>query len=247
MGGTGVAGGTGVSNIPITPSTSSQLATSTAFAFNLIIDDSAATTVSFTTDSSSVTFGSSVGVIQKINDAIFTATRTVGNALFGYDCTVSIVAGKLRFTSNSHLIPHDGTNGSKILLADAGSGTNVFSGAAGIFPDIVLADAPVPPQLPDLNVYDPITYQTSPNMENICYDDGHGRLRGSAQGSVNYETGFVDMINAPKNACFEISVIYNSPHSGKLDANKTDSNTLQSVHANILNKNMATEVKVKTY
>ena len=247
MGGTGVAGGTGVSNIPITSSTDSKLTASTAYAFNLTIDDSAATTVSFTVDSDNTRFGGTSGIISKVNDAILTATRTVGNALFGYSCTVSIVDGSLRFTSNSHLAPHDGTNGSKVLLADAGSGTNVFSGAAGIFPDIALVNAPVAPKLPDLNLYDPITYATSRNMDRICYDDSNGRLTGFASGTINYETGAIDMINAPANAQFEVSLTQNSIFGGRLDANIADANTLQSVYANTLSKNMVSTIKVDTY
>ncbi len=247
MGGSGADGGSGVSNIPITANTSSLLTASTAYAFNITIDDSSATTISFTTDSDSVKFGGSQGIVNKIQSAINTATRTAGNALFGYNCTVAIVNGALRFTSDSHLAPHDGTNGSKILLADAGSGTNVFSGSAGIFPDIAMANDPVEPKLPDLNVYDPITYATSRNMVNICYDDSYGNLVGAASGSINYETGYIDMVNAPKNAQWEVSCIENSPFSGKLDANKADANTLKSVHANVLSKNMVGKIKVETW
>ena len=247
MGGSGADGGSGVSNIPINANISSKLTASTAYAFNITIDDSSATTISFTTDSDNVKFGGSQGIVNKIQSAINTATRTVGNALFGYNCTVSVVNGALRFTSNSHLAPHDGTNGSKILLADAGSGTNVFSGSAGIFPDITMANAPVEPALPDLNVYDPITYSTSRNMENICYDNSFGGLTGASGGTVNYETGYIDMVGAPINAQFEVSVVHNSPFSGKLDPNKTDTNTIKSIHANVLSKNMVGKIRVETW
>ena len=247
MGGTGVAGGTGVSNLPITSSTSSRLTVSTEYSFNLTIDDSSATTVSFTTDSSNVNFGGTNGVISKIQDAMNTATRTVANNLYGYSCTVSIVRGALRFTSASHLIPHDGTNGSKILIEDGAGGTNVFTGADGIFPDITQANAPVKPKLPDLNVYDTTTYAKSPNIQGICYDNSKNTLIGAAKGTINYETGAISITDAPVNACFEVSVIHNSPFSGKLDANKSDTNTLKSVHANVLNRNMSGKLKVTTY
>ena len=246
-GGTGADGGAAGANLPITASTDSKLTASTAYAFNITIDDSSATTVSFTTDTSNTNFGGTNGVISKIQAALDTASTTAGNGLFGYTCTVSIVDGKLRFTSNSHLLPHDGTNGSKILLADAGSGTNLFAGSSGIFPDIVMVNAPVAPALPDLNVYDLITYGKSVNMVGICYDDANGNLVGAASGTVNYETGAIDMVNAPKNASFEISVTYNSPFAGKLDANKSDANMIKSIHANTLSKNMTSQIEVKTY
>ena len=246
MGGTGVAGGTGGSNISITSSTSSMLSTSTEYSLNLIIDDSVETTVSFTTDTSNVNFGGTNGIISKIQTAINTATRTAGNNLFGYSCSVSIANGALRFTSDSHLLPHDGTNGSRMEIKDGAGGTNVLTGAAGIFPDALNIRAVVVPQLPDLEVYDPITYATSPNMTNICYDDSHGNLVGAANGKVNYETGKVSFLGLA-NASFEVSVVHNSPFSGKLDANKEDANTLKSVHANALNKNMTSEIIVTTF
>ena len=247
LGGTGADGGAAGSNIPITSATNSKLAVSSAYAFNITIDDSSATTVSFTTDSSNTKFGGTDGIISKMQTALNTASRTAGNGLFGYTCTIGIIEGKLRFTSDSHLLPHDGTNGSKILLEDAGSGTNLFAGSSGIFPDIVLVNAPVPPSLPDLNVYDLVTYNKMINMAGVCYDDSNGNLVGAATGTVNYETGAVDMQNAPKNASFEITVTYNSPFSGKLDANKSDSNTISGIYANTLSKNHTGEVLVETF
>ena len=247
MGGTGVSGGTGDSNIPITPSTSSMLSTSTEYSFNLILDDSIAVTVSFTTDSSDVSFSS---VIRKIQDAINTATQTASNGLYGYSCTVSIVNGRLRITSNSHLIPHDGTNGSKVLIADGAGGTNVLTGSAGIFPDDAVMNAPVAPELPDLSKYDPITYAKTMNMERVMYDDGVGNLifAGKVVGNINYETGGHSFtIPSLPNANWEVSVIHNSPFSGKLDSGKVDANALTAIHANVLNKNRTGELEVKVY
>ena len=250
MGGTGASGGSSGQNIPITGATDSKLTASTAYAFNLTIDDSSATTVSFTTDSSNTNFGGANGIIPKIQDAIDTATRTAGNALFGYNCSVSIVNGKLRFTSNSHLYPHDETNGSQILLADAGSGTNVFAGDAGIFPDIVMVNAPVKPIIAPVSNYDNITYAKTPNMAGMCYDNGSGDLIYNSRkvGTINYETGAFDIKGGiPSNASFEIQLAHGSPFSGKLDNSQEDSNALKAVHANVLNKNIAGKIKVKVY
>ena len=63
-------------------------------------------------------FGGTSGVVTKMQSAINTATRTAGNNLYGYSCNVGIVNSNLRFTSKSHLLPHDGTNGSSFLQID---------------------------------------------------------------------------------------------------------------------------------
>ena len=250
MGGTGASGGTGGSNIPITSSTSSMLSTSTEYSLNLIIDDSAETTVSFTTDSSNVNFGGTNGVISKIQDAINTATRTAGNNLFGYSCSVGIVNSKLRFTSNSHLSPHDGTNGSKMEVKDGAGGTNVVTGAAGIFPDITNSIAPVKPILSPVSVYNQFTYSKSPNMAGMCYDNGYGELiyNGSKVGNISMETGAFDF-NIPSlpNAEFEISLAHGSPFAGKIDTSKEDTSTITAIHANVINKNITGEIEVKLY
>ena len=251
MGGTGVAGGTGGSNIPITSSTSSMLSVSTEYSFNLTIDDSSATTVSFTTDSSNVNFGGTNGVISKIQDAINTATRTAGNNLFGYSCSVGIVNGALRFTSNSHLSPHDGTNGSKILIEDGAGGTNVLTGAAGIFPDINNSIAPVKPIISPVSIYDSMTYAKSPNMAEMCYDNGFGSLiyRGQNIGDINYETGAFHLNGgtALANAEFEISLAHDTPFAGKLDTAKEDTSTITAIHANVINKNITGQIAIKVF
>ena len=242
-------GGT-TNNIPITSSTSSKLTASTAYAFNLTLDDSSATTISFTTDSSNVNFGGTNGIITKIQDAINTATRTTGGGLYGYSCTVGIVNSKLRFTSNSHLSPHDGTNGSKVLLADAGSGTNVLSGSAGIFPDDAVMNAPIKPIIAPVSVYDTLTYAKSSNMAGMCYDNGWGELiyGGVKVGNISYETGaFHFTIPSLPNAEFEISLAHGSPFAGKVDTTKEDTSTITAIHANVINKNIAGEIEVKLY
>ena len=247
MGGTGVAGGTGGSNIPITSTTSSQLSTSTEYSINLTLDDSSATTVSFTTDSSDVRFGS---VISKIQTAINTATRTAGNNLFGYSCSVGIVNNTLRFTSNSHLSPHDGTNGSKVLIEDGAGGTNLLTGAAGIFPDINNSIAPVKPIISPVAVYDTLTYAKAPNMGGMCYDNGYGDLiyGGLKVGDISYETGaFNFSIPSLPNAEFEISLAHGSPFAGKLDTTKEDTSSITAIHANVINKNITAELEIKVY
>ena len=217
-----VSFGSTTSNILINANTDSKLTPSTSFSFNLTIDDSSATTISFTTDSTNTNFGGTNGVITKIQDAINTATQTTGGGLYGYSCTVSIVNGRLRFTSNSHLAPHDGTNGSKILLADAGSGTNVFSGSAGIFPDDAVINAPVEAVLPDDEIIDTRSGTSYANIDDFMYDDGYGKLiyQGNVVGSIVYLTGAIEWeIPSLPNAQFVISAHYSAAFSGGHQSN----------------------------
>ena len=238
-------GGT-TSNIQITPNTSSKLTASTAYAFDLTLDDSSATTVSFTTDSSNITFGGASGIVSKLNSAIKTLTETTGGGLYGYSCTVAIVDGKLRFTSNSHLAPHDGTNGSKVLLADASSGTNLLSGSAGIFPDDAVVNAPVEPVLPDDTIVDTQTGASFSNINGFMYDNGRGDLiyQGQIVGSITYITGAIQWtIPSLPNAQFVINAAYDSAFSGGIKAGGTvDDNCIASVYGRSVNDKITTTI-----
>ena len=201
---------------PITASTDSKLTASTTYAFDLTLDDSLPPTVTFTA-SSNTKFGGSDGIIRKMQDAIDTASQTAGNRLFGYSATVSIVNGKLRITSNSHMAAHDGTNGSKVLIADASSGTDLFTGSVGIFPDDADFPAPVEPVLPDDIVINRADNTTYPNDDAFMYDDGHGNLiyQGYKFGRINYLTGACEWaIPSLPYAQFVVNAYYDSALSG---------------------------------
>ena len=233
----------------VNQSTASKLTASTAYAFDLTIDDSSATTVSFTTDSNNLNLGNVNGIIQKIQDAVTTATRTSGGGLFGYSCTVSVIDGQLRFTSNSHLLPHDGTNGSKVLLATASSGTDLFSGSAGIFPAIANVAAAKIPVLPDDNITDPVTNSTYPNDSAFLYDDGQGNLQGVGSGTINYHTGAIDFI-APNhvNGSFVINAHYDSAFSGKLKTGGNNyDNAISSVTGRSTNSKINTKIAIYAF
>ena len=243
-----VAFGGTTSNIAITSSTDTKLTASTAYAFDLTIDDSSAVTISFTTNSSNTNFGGTSGVIQLIQTAINTATRTTGGGLYGYSCTVGIVNGRLRFTSNSHLAPHDGTNGSKVLLADASSGTNVFSGSAGIFPDDAVINSPIAATLPDDTILDIRTSSAYTNIDAFLYDNGIGDLiyKGSIVGSIVYLTGAIEWaIPSLPNAQFVINAHYDSAFSGGLKINDNNfDNGLEDIFARSVNSKIDANIGV---
>ena len=199
----------------ITPSTNSGLTASETLKLDITVDGDAFADLTFTLDSSNVNFGGTNGVISKIQAAFDEQYYTAGN-LFEKRVIVGIVDGDIRFTSGQHL------STSAILLADTGDGADSFidSTANGRIPASGDIPAPVAARLPDDVIYDPITYATSPNTGVFLYDDGLGNLFGMGRGTINYETGAIDVKNCPPNAEFVYSVAHSSAFSGKASSGK---------------------------
>ena len=80
--------------------------------------------------------------------------------------------------------------------------------------------SPVPARLPDDVTYDPITYTSKP-ANVICYDDGRGKIGGSCNGTINYETGAISLVGCPANAEFVFSCLENTAFSGKINTSDT--------------------------
>ena len=215
----------------ITPSTHSGLAASTAYAFNITVDGgSTFASLSFTTDASNLNFGGNNGVISKIQAALDTQYYTAGN-LFEKKVSVGIVGGDIRFTSGTR------TRNSAIALAAPSSGTTPFG--VGRLPAIGSVEKAVAAKLPDDTIEDK-TYNISKSNKGIfAYDDGKGNIRGAATGTINYETGAID-IQGPVNAEFVASFNYDSAHSGGLNS----SNTIRKISARSLNSKIDAEVEI---
>ena len=215
----------------VTPSTHSGLAASTAYAFNITVDGgSTFADLSFTTDASNLNFGGNNGVISKIQAALDTQYYTAGN-LLEKKVSVGIVGGDIRFTSGTR------TRNSAIALAAPSSGTTPFG--VGRLPAIGSIEAAVASKLPDDTIEDK-TYNISKSNKGIfAYDDGKGNIRGAATGTINYETGAID-IQGPANAEFVASFNYDSAHSGGL----TDNNTIKTISARSLNSKIDAEVEI---
>ena len=227
----------------ITSATNSGLTVSTLYGFNITVDGgSEFADLSFTTDSSNVNFGGTNGVISKIQDALDTQFYTSGN-LFEKKVHVGIVGGDIRFTSGSHLAA------SAIALANAtggGSVNNIFS--IGRIPATPAAPTAVAAQFAPVKKYNPVTYSNSYNAGLFVYDDGNGNLFGKARGSINYETGAINMVGCPPNAQFRLSYVHTSAFSGRQDATMTTKmNSLQAVYANIPSQKWIGELEVETY
>ena len=227
----------------ITSSTNSGLTAGETLKLDITVDGgSLFQDLTFTIDSSNVNFGGKNGVVAKIQAALDVQYYTAGN-LFEKKVHVGIVNGDIRFTSGSHLAT------SAILLADTGdSDTFIDAAANGRIPASGSLDAPVAAKLATTTTYDPVTYGTSFKEDLFVYDDGNGNLFGKARGTINYETGAINMVGCPPNAQFVYSVLHTSAFSGKQDSTESaKKNTLQAVYANIPSQKWAGEIEIETF
>jgi len=232
----------GVQNL--TSSTNSGLAVSTTYAFNIAVNGGTArANLSFTTDSSNVNFGGTNGIISKIQAVLDAEYYDESSNLFETKITVSLAKGDIVFRSNNNL------STSAILLANPSSGTTPW--AVGRLRSAASMKTAIPARVPEgseLVTYDPITYQVSKNSSKLAYDVGNGTITGVCSGSINYETGEWNIINAPANANFEYSVIYDTIFSGKRDPQEAvRANALTGIWANIMNYQMDGSLKVELY
>jgi len=219
----------------ITPSTHSGLAASTAYAFNITVDGgSEFASLSFTTDATNLNFGGNNGVISKIQAALDAQYYTSGN-LFEKAVSVGIVNGDIRFTSGNK------TRNSAISLAAPTSGTTPFG--VGRLPAIGSIEAAVAARLPDDTVFNKADYVQNKNLGAFAYDDGKGNINGVMTGTINYETGALDL-NGPANAEFVASFNYDSAHSGGINAETDEQNTLTELAARSCNSKIDAEVEI---
>jgi hypothetical protein len=225
--------------------TNSGLEASTEYGFDITVDGAGLLTsdyMKFTVDSSNLTFGSGANsVLSKIQAVLDEYYYKNGSAILGERVTVGIVDGDIRFTSGQHL-----STSAILLAAPSGGETSMFG--VGRIPTIGLVNSPVSAKLPDDVLYDKVTYNTSPNTGVFVYDDGNGNLFGVGSGSVNYETGAIDMHGCPYNAEFVTNCLHKSAFSGKLtEVTDGRTNTLLNIYANCPSQKWNGSVHVKTY
>jgi hypothetical protein len=211
----------------ITPSTKTGLAVSTTYTIALTIDGGSSDDLSFTTDSSDVTFGNVIGKIQSaINDKF-----TTGTNLKGKKATIAIIDGDVRITSGSRL------STGAILIADGSSGTTPLG--VGIIPAAGSLEKAVAGRLPDDTLQDPITFATKKNTNAFLLDDGMGNLSGAGgTGTLNYETGEINL-NAYPNAEFVVSANTKAGFSGG-----SDDSGIMSLAARSCNQKSDTQVRI---
>ena len=225
----------------ITSSTNTSLTAGGSYWFKIAIDGGTAEAINFTVDSSNTNWGGTSGVISLINAALTDKYNNSASNTFQQKSSVGIVNGDVRFTSGSHL------STSAITLAAGTDGAsasyNIFAQQNGWFPALANIDAAVPARLPDDVVYNRVTYATSTNPV-FSYDDGFGNIYGMCNGTINYETGAIDITGCPPNAEFVYSVGHKSAFSGKLD---TGANALIEILANNPNSKRSGKLEVKVY
>ena len=219
----------------ITASTESGLASSTQYAFDISCDAGSDYTLSFTT-STNTKFGGSDGVLRKIQDALNAGYYASGN-LLEKNVTVGLVNGDIRFTSGQYL------STSAISISAPASGTTPF-GVGRFVMAVGAIEQAVPAKLPDDVIYDKKTNQSVPNVGVFFYDDGHGNISGACNGTINYETGAIDITGCPPNAHFVISAAYGSAHSGGEEYGATFGNTVGSILGRSVNPKVNSIVEI---
>lgn len=236
----------------ITASTTTALAVSTEYKFNITVDSgSLHDNLAFTTDSSNVNWGGTNGVISKIQAAFDEQYYTSGN-LFERGITIGIVNGDIRVSSTSN------RSGSAILLAGPTAGTTPFG--VGRVPAIGSINTAVPASFPARFKSDPFkspitgtvagsgfgsTYFQKPpkDTSGMAWDDGKGNIMGSATGTISYSTGAVDFIGPP-NADFIFWCSEGSALSGGMKSHNEACNSIKEFRFRSMNWNVDASLEI---
>ena len=78
----------------------------------------------------------------------------------------------------------------------------------------------------------------------MFYDDGHGNISGTCSGTINYETGAIDITGCPPNAMFVVSANYGSAHSGGELYSNTGGNTISVIRGRSVNSKVNSSVEI---
>ena len=227
----------------LTSAKTTSLEASGSYWFKIAIDGGTAESINFTVDSSNTNWGGTNGVISKMQDAMDDKFDNKDANVFQQRATVGIIESDIRFTSGSHL------STSAIALTAGADGAsaayNLFAQQNGHIPALANIPSAVAARLPDDTLYDPLTYTSIPNESAFGWDDGKGNLKGMCAGTINYETGAIDMTSCPVNAEFVISCLHTSAFSGAKNATATlKNNSLKAVYGNTTNQHGTAELTI---
>ena len=85
-----------------------------------------------------------------------------------------------------------------------------------------------------------------PNKGAFFYDDGHGRIMGTATGTINYETGAIDFVGLP-NAEFAITANYDSAHGGGTNSTSGSENVITNISARSCNSKINVPIEIVAF
>ena len=212
-------------NVSATDSTG--LAVSTEYKFNLTTSLVTTTNIAFTTDSSVVSWGK---VISLINKSFLDSNL---------DYEVAIVEGDVRFSHKKLL------DGDSVTLADPSSGTEPWN--VGNVPDTSAHEAPVKTRFPHATITDVKSGKKVKNTQNMLVDDGNGNLVGDiGSGTIDYDSAIVDF-KGPYRAEFKTAFNYGSVHSGIPTRVANDSNMVGSIAGRSTNAHKDAELTLIIY
>ena len=227
----------------VTPSTSSGLSASTTYYLSVSIDGATTDKITFTTDANNTNFGGTNGVVQKLQSAIDALYYNPAKNGFEKGATVAIVNGDIRVTSKQRL------STSAISLTtntDGTAGTDeLFDGSNKIGRIPVSASGAVAARLPDDTMINSEGVRV-PNRSVFFYDDGHGNIKGTAQGRINYQTGAMDFVGFP-NAEFAITANYDSAHGGGNNSGTNTQNMIVEIAARSCNSKLNTPIEIVAF
>ena len=236
---------------------SSGLSANTAYRFGLNVD-SVYQTISFTTDTTNTNLGGTNGIVSKIQAAINTL---VGSESYLYGATIGFEDGDvvIRAKNNAGFMlndgngtiidqsvtPYSGYGSISIVDATSGSGTQLLG--AGNFPKS--------PRDRVEGKFDDTTILNNngeyiPDETVFMYDDGHGNLyvpsnsKISGYGTIDYDTGAMEIYDAPPISELLYSFNYTSALSGKLDTTSTRGNTITKIAARGANQQANAKIKL---
>ena len=234
----------------IGPSTETGLTAGRTYYYKIAVSGGSVVELSVTIDGSNTTFGGSTGLIALLQKSLDDKYYDATSALFEKKVEVQLIGGDVRFTDKSRL----STSAISLTAGTSGASTayEFFAAANGRIPALANLDSAVAAKFPDEVSYDSVTYSTSYNNVFIR-DDGMGNLwsygnNALGHGSINYETGAIDIVGAPALAEFKVNVLHTSAFSGKIDATEaTKQNSLQAVYGNVTNQKCEGKIRIETY
>jgi len=235
----------------LTTKTSTGLTASTTYNFALNIDGQRET-ISFTTDANNLNWGGINGVLSKIQSALSTKVKD-GSLYRNVTCTLE--NGDIVFKSHTgggswngyctnRGTDHRNTTGaSQVDIQDTASG-NQFLGSGKVPGSMQPATSN---DFKPTETLHPSTSEVINSYDNIMIDRGDGTMRRNSggRGSINYETGAINLSGLPAWSQLQGYIIKNSAHCGQLDTVAGESrNGITEVYARSVNAKANAKIRL---